>query len=121
MKNIPQYPWAAWRPTGSRRMTTVDGKTVDVEHNWQLVDSTSTTFLIMQLAYDKPHNSPADREQEAKTAYLLAAAPELLDALRSAITHLEALHEKDCYGCNTCNRVLPAFCALVAKAEGETL
>ena len=49
--------------------------------------------------------------------------PELLDALRSAITHLEALHEldhKDCDGCNTCNRVLPGFRALVAKAEGET-
>ena len=49
--------------------------------------------------------------------------PELLDALRSAITHLEALHalnldHRDCDGCNTCNRVLPAFRALVAKAEG---
>ena len=121
MNSIPPHPWAAWRPIGSRRMTTVDGKTVDVEHNWQLVDKTATTFLIMQLAYDKPHNSPADREQEAETAYLIAAAPELLDALRSAITHLEALHgmeNRDCAGCNTCNRVLPAFRALVAKAEG---
>ena len=59
--------------------------------------------------------------QAQADAHLFAAAPELLDALRSAITHLEALHERDCYGCNTCNRVLPAFCALVAKAEGETL
>ena len=50
--------------------------------------------------------------------------PELLDALRSAITHLEALHDlenRDCAGCNTCNRVLPSFRALVAKAEGTSV
>jgi len=55
---------------------------------------------------------------DRKNARLIAAAPELLSALRQALPLLQELHDAEGYSSTTAHRALEAARSAIAKTEG---
>jgi hypothetical protein len=100
-------PWHA-KPRGTKSST------------WEVV--TNPTFREVEIVAEAGHviadlrwNGKNEGPAGLANAHLLAAAPEMLKALESALNVLEVYLP----GMNICKSVIPKVRAAVAKAKGE--
>lgn len=83
-------------------------------HSWSdtsiLADGFDHGICLLDINHATEESQEADEALMAANARLIAAAPELLDALKAAVSTIELE-----YGPNSCT----AYRALITKAEGE--
>jgi predicted adenine nucleotide alpha hydrolase (AANH) superfamily ATPase len=86
----------------------------------QLIQQTRTDLLVAEVAQDETYDEAADVAEAEANAHLIAAAPELFEALTKILKHVEDMElERKGNQCTLCHTYRMIGHAALAKAEGR--
>lgn len=76
-------------------------------------------LTVASVSYPELGHAPKDKAEHKANARLIAAAPDLLDALLMALPYVECAIADPCYKPGAVRKIVEQMSSAIAKAEGK--